>query len=196
MNTFDTLIDSLTEKSYAIIDNFLTEPETQTLRETLLHKRQQGQLKQASIGAGQGQQVATEIRGDQILWIDDNTAIEAEEMFLLKIRALSLAINRACFLGIRSEEIHYAFYPVGAFYKRHVDTFQSKKWRVLSVICYLNQTDWLPEHGGHLVIYTPTDAEVILPIGGRLVCFESESLPHEVLPAQRERYSLTGWLKR
>ncbi|MCB0627245.1 MAG: 2OG-Fe(II) oxygenase, partial [Saprospiraceae bacterium] len=35
----------------------------------------------------------------------------------------------------------------------------------------------------------------ILPVGGRLVLFRSELLEHEVLPARRERYSLTGWLR-
>jgi SM-20-related protein len=36
----------------------------------------------------------------------------------------------------------------------------------------------------------------VLPLGGRLVTFLSDGLPHEVLPARRERASITGWLKR
>jgi SM-20-related protein len=36
----------------------------------------------------------------------------------------------------------------------------------------------------------------VLPLGGRLVTFLSDGLPHEVLPASRERISITGWLKR
>jgi hypothetical protein len=38
-------------------------------------------------------------------------------------------------------------------------------------------------------------AVVIAPLGGRLVVFESH-LEHEVLPAHRERYSVTAWLYR
>ncbi|MCO6705038.1 2OG-Fe(II) oxygenase, partial [Streptomyces sp. CHB9.2] len=36
----------------------------------------------------------------------------------------------------------------------------------------------------------------VLPLGGSLVCFLSGQLPHEVLPATRERLSLTGWFRR
>jgi SM-20-related protein len=35
----------------------------------------------------------------------------------------------------------------------------------------------------------------VLPIGGRLVVFLSGEIPHEVLPTQKERISITGWLK-
>ncbi|MDQ2656958.1 MAG: 2OG-Fe(II) oxygenase, partial [Bacteroidota bacterium] len=34
----------------------------------------------------------------------------------------------------------------------------------------------------------------ILPVLGRMVCFRSDQLEHEVLPATRPRLSLTGWL--
>jgi len=33
------------------------------------------------------------------------------------------------------------------------------------------------------------------PTGGTLVLFLSERFAHEVLPAKRERLSLTGWFK-
>ena len=36
----------------------------------------------------------------------------------------------------------------------------------------------------------------VLPEAGTLVVFLSADLPHEVLPATRERLSLTGWLRR
>ena len=36
----------------------------------------------------------------------------------------------------------------------------------------------------------------VQPMAGRLVLFRSAQLFHEVLPAQRERLSLTGWLRR
>jgi SM-20-related protein len=35
----------------------------------------------------------------------------------------------------------------------------------------------------------------LLPDAGRLVCFLSDRFPHQVLPARRERFSLTGWFK-
>ena len=35
----------------------------------------------------------------------------------------------------------------------------------------------------------------VLPEGGTLVCFLSQRFWHEVLPARRERLSLTGWFR-
>jgi SM-20-related protein len=36
----------------------------------------------------------------------------------------------------------------------------------------------------------------VLPVAGTLVCFLSDRFEHEVLPATRERLSLTGWFRR
>jgi SM-20-related protein len=36
----------------------------------------------------------------------------------------------------------------------------------------------------------------VLPEGGTLVCFLSDRFHHEVLPARRERLSVTGWFTR
>ncbi|MFP5505881.1 MAG: 2OG-Fe(II) oxygenase, partial [Gammaproteobacteria bacterium] len=35
----------------------------------------------------------------------------------------------------------------------------------------------------------------VLPQGGTFVCFLSDRFHHEVLPATRERMSVTGWFK-
>jgi SM-20-related protein len=99
-------------------------------------------------------------------------------------------------LGITDKEFHYAVYPPGTFYKRHLDTFQNDSRRKLSIVCYLNSEDWKPEYGGELCIYfddkPPLD---IYPLAGRLVIFESQVLEHEVKPVNKERLSITGWLK-
>jgi SM-20-related protein len=63
----------------------------------------------------------------------------------------------------------------------------------LSVICYLND-QWKTEDRGSLLLYLPDGPLDILPISGRLVCFRSDQIEHEVQPATRERLSLTGWL--
>ncbi|MFD1079741.1 2OG-Fe(II) oxygenase, partial [Longispora fulva] len=108
-------------------------------------------------------------------------------------------LNKTCFLGILHKEFHYALYPEGTFYKRHLDTFQNDDRRKLSLVCYLNEQDWQPEYGGELVIYTNEDGKevekVIYPFPGRVVIFESQVLEHEVKPVKTERLSITGWLK-
>jgi SM-20-related protein len=61
------------------------------------------------------------------------------------------------------------------------------------VICYLNE-NWTEDDGGQLRVYFPDQSKDFFPIAGRLVCFRSDLLEHEVLPATRERLSLTGWI--
>ncbi|MNF18077.1 hypothetical protein D3C80_2219580 [compost metagenome] len=36
----------------------------------------------------------------------------------------------------------------------------------------------------------------VMPTGGCLVVFLSGDVPHEVLPASRDRLSITGWFRR
>jgi SM-20-related protein len=196
---FEPLVADLTEHGYALFEQFLSDEETAALRAVLRTRQAAGQFRAAGIGAGTQHQVASDVRGDSIHWFDDDTAEPAERAFLDRIAALSQYLNRRCFLGIRSHEIHYAAYPPGTFYRRHLDVFQTKRGRVLSVICYLNDA-WVPADGGQLRLFLPDESgnEQLLdvdPLGGRLVCFESDRLEHEVLSAHRERLSLTGWLR-
>ncbi len=70
---------------------------------------------------------------------------------------------------------------------------------MISCILYLNP-DWTPEDGGLLRIYPPDATDEagidVVPHAGTFVCFLSDRIPHEVLPARRERFSLTGWMHR
>jgi SM-20-related protein len=43
-------------------------------------------------------------------------------------------------------------------------------------------------------MYLPDGALDILPQAGKLVCFRSDQIEHEVLPATRPRMSITGWM--
>ncbi len=72
---------------------------------------------------------------------------------------------------------------------------QQLNTRKLSSILYLNQ-NWQASDGGELRLYVNDDEWLnISPIGGRLVLFLSDQFWHEVLPAKRERLSLTGWFR-
>ena len=79
-------------------------------------------------------------------------------------------------------------------YKRHLDRFRNDERRKFSVVTYLNE-EWTEADGGTLVLY-PDGREIrVLPEWGTTVVFKSDLLEHEVLPANRARYSVTGWLK-
>jgi len=195
---FEPIIDGILADGYGITDDFLTPEEVLVLAKRLRERRETGQFRTAGIG-NKNVLIEQAIRGDEILWLDEATATTDETSFLTRIGEFIDYVNQTCYLGLRGYEFHYALYPPGAFYKRHLDQFRSDSRRKLSVICYLN-TDWQETDGGQLALYLPnadgTERQItIMPTGGRLVCFESAQLEHEVLPASRERLSVTGWLK-
>lgn len=191
-NLFEEIITQIVEKGYGVLDNFISEQDITDLNSSFTERYNQKLFKQA--GISKQQVVEKAIRGDEIFWLEKAQADESELGFLNKLESFIEYVNYTCYLGLRSYEIHYASYPVGTFYKRHLDKFRNDSGRKLSFICYLNQ-NWQPENGGQLVLYLDHETLEILPLGGRLVCFESDKIEHEVLPANRERRSLTGWLK-
>lgn len=196
---YENIITDLLEKQYSIIENFFDLPEVIQLRNSLLEKYKEDNFKKAAIGNRTNEVVAKSIRGDFIMWLNEAQAEEAEKTFFNKINQFVDYLNKTCFLGILHKEFHYALYPEGTFYKRHLDTFQNDDRRKLSLVCYLNEQDWQPKYGGELVIYKEEagkeTATTIYPFPGRVVIFESQLLEHEVKPVKTERLSITGWLK-
>ena len=196
---YEQIIQDILEKKYSIIDNFFDTAEVDILRENLLEKYEEDNFKKAAIGNKTSEVVERSIRGDFILWINEAEAGKAEKTYFNKINSLVEYLNRTCFMGILTKEFHYAVYPEGTFYKRHLDTFQNDGRRKLSMVCYLNNEDWKPENGGELAIYTQEGGEEkqidIFPFPGRVVIFESQELEHEVKPVKVPRLSITGWLK-
>ncbi|KAA2219396.1 2OG-Fe(II) oxygenase [Maribacter flavus] len=197
---FERLIEDILRDGYSIMDTFFPEETINGLRADLLHKYEEDYFKKAAIGNRTNEIIKTEIRGDFILWMDEAKLNSVQSVFFNRINELSDYLNKTCFLGILKKEFHYAVYPEGKFYKRHLDTFQNDDGRRLSVVCYLNENDWLPEHGGELLLYLNDEngkeyAKRVFPMPGRTVIFESQKIEHEVKPANRQRLSITGWLK-
>ena len=194
---YEQIIDDLLEKQYSIVDGFFNSEEIDRLRTSLLAKYEEDQFKKSAIGNRTNELIEKAIRGDFILWMNEAEAGETEKIFFNKINNLVDYLNRTCFMGILHKEFHYAVYPKGTFYKRHLDTFQNDSRRKLSIVSYLNDENWLKTNGGELVIYKEDGSEeVIYPLPGRMVIFESQILEHEVKEVKNsERLSITGWLK-
>jgi SM-20-related protein len=194
---FEQLIEGILENGYAICDDFLENSEVENLLKTFSKRYEQGNFKEASIGKLDQVHINNEIRGDEILWLESESVDLAERVLLDRNQAFVNYLNRTCYLGIKETEIHFAKYAIGKFYRRHRDTFQAQKGRILSVIYYLN-INWMPADGGNLIIYDVKNkienAVTIAPLAGRMVCFESEKLDHEVTEAFANRFSVTGWL--
>jgi len=196
---YEQIISDLVEHKYSIVEDFFNLEEIQKMRTTLLNKYEEDSFKKAAIGNKTNEVIEKEVRGDFILWLNEADAGENELLFFNKINPFISYLNKTCFLGILFKEFHYALYPKGTFYKRHLDTFQNDDRRKLSLVCYLNDEDWKPENGGELVIYKIIDGVenpiTIYPYPGRVVIFESQLLEHEVKPVNTMRLSITGWLK-
>lgn len=191
---YEKVIEDLLKQQYSVVDNFFNSHEVETLRNILLKKYEEDEFKKSAIGNQFTEQIVKSIRGDFISWIDENDLLPGEDHFFNKINDFILYINRTCFLGIQEREFHYALYPKGTFYKRHLDTFQNDDSRKLSIVCYLNDEDWQPSYGGELVLYKEEDV-MIYPLKGRVVIFESQTIEHEVKQVEQKRLSITGWLK-
>jgi SM-20-related protein len=196
---YEHIIENILAQQYCIVENFFTDEEVSLLRQSLIVKYEEDAFKKAAIGNRVNEIIVKSIRGDVILWIDEHNANSSERVFFKKINSLIDYLNKTCFLGILQKEFHYALYPEGTYYKRHIDTFQNDDRRKLSIVCYLNEDGWLPENGGELVLYLNKNGEetekVIYPFPGRMVIFESQIIEHEVKPVNKERMSITGWLK-
>ena len=90
-------------------------------------------------------------------------------------------------------ELSYAKYPVGGYYRRHIDVPRSvyymlgrngatdyslQERREYSILLYLNAQDWSHrDHGGALRAEIGDDKVGVSPRGGRLVIFHSDCIP-------------------
>ncbi|WP_397454070.1 2OG-Fe(II) oxygenase [Pseudomonas sp. NA-150] len=189
------IVDDLATHGWSQQTIFLPEALTLVLAAECRKRSDEGGLSPASVGRGSSQQVREAVRGDRIQWLEPGES-EACDQYLGLMDSLRQALNQGLFLGLEDFESHFAFYPPGAFYRKHVDRFRDDDRRIVSSVLYLNPA-WHPEHGGELRMYLKDGVEHdVQPVGGSLVVFLSSDIPHEVLPAHRDRLSLTGWYRR
>ncbi len=193
----DAMVGALRAEGCWWADDVLPMAAVAALRADLLAHRHA--LTEAAIGRGGERQFDPGVRADLTHWLDGSTAPQRE--YLDGMEQLRLALNRALILGLFDYEAHYALYPPGAHYARHVDAFhgaslQARPNRILSTVCYLND-GWQPGDGGELQLWNGTGAEVatLAPLAGRAVIFLSEEFPHAVLPTQRDRLGIAGWFR-
>lgn len=189
----EQFFNDLQKSGISFIDHFIDEPVIRKLVNWSDKILSEGEFKEAKISGDK--LLNQEIRGDLTYW-PDPISPSVEWIDIKKILdKLQLELNQRYFLGIKQYECHLAYYPVGTFYKKHIDRLKSDSSRIFTFIIYLND-NWKEGDGGELVIYDKKGNEIqrILPLGGRFVGFMSDEFPHEVLPAKRARMSFTGWM--
>ena len=150
----------------------------------------------AGVGNNTVKDKTQKIRGDRTCWLDNKSKNTFELEFLDMVRSFMDHLNKTCYTGVNSCEFHYALYEEGACYLKHRDQFKNDYNRKFSMIGYLNN-DWVEADGGQLVIHEDEETtSSILPTIQKAVFFQSDQIEHEVAVANRQRMSITGWLKR
>lgn len=196
---FTGIADALAGPGWCVMPNVLSATELAAIRAQAGRLEAEGCFKSAGVGRGQGLSIRSEVRSDQVCWLDPASRDGAIGAYLARLDVLRQVLNQDLCLGLFSFEGHLAIYPPGAYYRRHLDQFRGVDLRTLTCILYLN-LDWQPADGGILRLYTdqarPDQVVEVAPIGGTLVTFLSARFEHEVKPAARARLSLTGWFKR
>ncbi|MEH6563951.1 MAG: 2OG-Fe(II) oxygenase [Halopseudomonas sp.] len=195
VSRFELIADELAERGWSVQPQLLPADLVQALASECHALWQQSDLTPAAIGRGPEQTVVPRIRGDYTRWLDDCPPCAANSAYLRLMDELRHVLNRSLFLGLDSFETHYALYPPGAGYQRHLDRFQDSPLRSVSVVAYLNQ-QWQPGDGGELRLHLAAGTHDVAPRAGTVAVFTSADIEHEVLAAGKERASLAGWFRR
>ncbi len=190
---WEDLLDQLAERSWLVLDNFLSLEELNALLKEFEQHRKQEDLRRAGIGNAFHYQKDKEVRGDYIVWIDKEESASHTWSFYQRMLSFMGDLNRGLLLSMKEIEAHFALYPPGAFYQRHVDQFKNNGHRILSFACYLNR-NWQEGDGGEIEIVDGDQIVVIPPLAGRLVLFRSDLVEHAVLKTHKDRISITGWM--
>jgi len=189
---YDQIAAALADKGYYIVPELLPEAITASLYQRVTHLNADD-FYTAGIGRKQAFQLNQQIRNDKTHWLSNENTIDTH--YLDWMANLRTELNQRLYMGLFKYEAHYAHYMPGAFYQRHVDAFKGESNRVLTTVLYLNP-DWQTTDGGELVIYHPETEEIIEEISpeyGKFIIFLSDQFPHQVLRANRDRYSISGW---
>ena len=193
-NIFNTLIDSFINNKVGIADDFLNSSLSAHLKKNLITLYAAKQLRSAGTGNDIIILQNKSLRSDIIYWLDRKHNNQYENEFFDLMDNFISHLNATCYTGITGYEFHYTLYEPGSFYKKHIDQFRNNSSRQYSMIMYLN-TGWTEEDGGELCIHHNEKLQKISPENGKTVFFKSNELEHEVLPTNKPRMSITGWLK-
>ena len=195
-NNIQTSVDNLGEFGYSVCVNMLP-PNIITMLIQELEKREiAGDIKTALVGRGKGKTIDETQRDVLSSWMNRNS--EGEKYFLDFAEKIRLSINQNLLLGLFEFESQFLHYPVGGFYKRHIDALKGSRNRIVSMVAYLNQ-DWNTDDGGKLAIWenehSLNPVIEVLPLAGTVVLMLSEQIPHEARSALRKRRAIAGWFR-
>jgi SM-20-related protein len=193
---YDCIANDLMHQGWCVVSGYFSAGLLSDLKLRIRHLDAEQSLTAAGIGRGDDNNQDRSIRRDKTRWLERKDITEIA--FLDEMEILRCELNRRLMLGLFMFEAHFAQYNPDAFYKRHLDSFNGRKNRIISTVLYLNH-GWKTEDGGMLALYkdeaTHTPFASVMPENGTFVLFLSEEIPHEVQSTQRPRASIAGWFR-
>jgi SM-20-related protein len=200
LSPVEEFLNTLARVGWAVMPMSLDSEDGNHLKDECAARHREGAFRRAGVGRGDSLQIREDIRRDEVMWLEPGETSTHQAHYLAKLEILRLALNQRFFLGLFNYEGHFAIYPAGAFYKAHLDRHAGTQDRIVTVILYLND-GWKPGDGGELKLWTSPQGrdggfELIEPRMGTMVCFMAEEFWHEVLPATKQRMSITGWFRQ
>lgn len=190
-----TLLEALADEGMCVLPGVWPAARCAALLGELRAQDAAGALHPAGTGRGAGLAVRSELRGDRIAWLEAGGGPAAAE-FLCAMQGLGRELAAGLRLAIAEYEAHFALYPPGGHYVKHLDRHRDSDARLISTVLYLNP-DWAEDDGGRLRLWPATgESREALPQAGTLVVFRSDLIAHEVRPARRERCSIAGWFRQ
>lgn len=192
------MLEELGDKNWARSSQVFSSEFCRQLALECQKKYAEGELQAAAIGRGVSKTTQTSIRGDFTQWLTEDSESLLEQDFMRSLRDISQELNAFFYLGLKRFESHFALYPPGSGYDKHVDNHRGSGARKITFILYLNES-WKPGDGGELSMYDPENPESrltqIFPVLGTFVLFRSDLFPHQVEKSFQPRLSLTGWFR-
>ncbi|QEA13741.1 2OG-Fe(II) oxygenase [Comamonas flocculans] len=197
MDDYDEIIAGLNRQGWSITDTTVAPQWCAELREHAERLWEEGAFEAGEFGLDLASGRQPEVRGDAVCWIEPASDL-ARLPFFEWMAGFRAVLNQRFNLGVRSQEFHFARYPRGRGYRKHLDQHRGRNLRKISIVLYLNP-GWNPADGGELCFYQPANPELELarlaPLNARLAVFVSGLMPHAVLPCKTTRWSVTGWLR-
>lgn len=186
------MADRLAEQGWAEVAGWPEPGLTAALAARARYVAAEAANRPAQLGRQSQKRLVRTIWQARIRWLTG--ADPAELRFFQVAEAARLALKAQLFLGLFRFEACFAHYPMGGFYKRHVDALKGARNRVISLVTYLNEA-WDSADDGALVIYAAdgTEAVRLMPCAGRSVLMLSEQIEHEVRPCHADRHAIAGW---
>lgn len=194
----EKLFDDLAREEWASTEKVFSLEFCHLLVQECLLLQSEGLFHPAAIGKGANKINDQTIRGDFTSWIEDNSTSVLLRELREQLDLMRMMLNQNFYLGLKRSETHFAVYPPGAEYQKHIDNHKGFNSREITFILYLNE-NWKKGDGGELSIFQPSDQDVLMtqiePMFGTFVLFRSKVFPHQVEKNFHQRLSLTGWFR-